>query len=138
MHLTEPRKSHIYQFCHIFNACIIPFIVFIFLLLYQFSAKELQVLHEKVTRILTYIIREDISSCFNSNNVWVVIEDFESYRTVILVCKRHKMTTTKFITKFWPLMFNECQSINLPSAFLWKFSFTSSLACRGYKIRMEF
>ena len=133
MHLPEPRKS---QFCHIFNACITPFYWFFLLLPVHLILQSN--LHRKFTRVLTYIIWEDISSCFNSNNVWVVIEDFKSYRTMILVCKRHKMTT-KVTAKFWPLMFNECQSINLPSAFLWKFSFTSSLACKGYTctIRME-
>ena len=125
LHLPEPRKS---QFCHIFNACITPFYWFFLLLPVHLILQSN--LHRKFTRVLTYIIWEDISSCFNSNNVWVVIEDFKSYRTMILVCKRHKMKT-KVTAKFWPLMLNECLSINLPSAFLWKFSFTSSLACKG-------
>ena len=133
LHLPEPRKS---QFCHIH--CI-QCLYYSLLLVFSSSTSSFNAakdLHRKFTRVLTYIIWEDISSCFNSNNVWVVIEDFKSYRTMILVCKRHKMTT-KVTAKFWPLMFNECQLINLPSAFLWKFSFTSSLACKGYTIRME-
>ena len=83
LHLRKPIKSHICPICHIFNSLIILVIT-----------HGLKVLQGKFTRILTYIVREDISSCFDSNNVGVVIEDFECYRTVIFVCKRHKLTTT--------------------------------------------
>jgi len=99
---------------------------------------ELKVEHGKHTKLLTYIIWKDISSCFNSNNVWVVIEDFESHRTVILVCKKTQNDNNKNYCQILTINFQWTPINHLLSAFLWKFSFTSSLTCRGYKSRMKF
>lgn len=136
LHLKEPRKLQICQFTNQWKELFLWLVCFFVLWFIQHWSGTKSTTG-KMQRLLTYIIWEDISSCFDSNNVWVVIEDFECYRTVIFVCKRHKLTTTTITAKFQSLIFNKHRSLNLPSAFLWKFSFTSSLACRGYKRRME-
>lgn len=94
--LAVRKQSWICQFWHIFNGFInnIPFIgLFLHWLIQHWSGTKSRTW--KCTRLLTYIIWKDISSCFNSNNVWVVIEDFESHRTVILVCKKTQNDNNK-------------------------------------------